>query len=367
MTIAYYLHLNYGRESGVYRKVIAQVRNWKDQGETVCLFLTSSNRQNPADFASDLPGVSVVSEIYKAGISTRALFQRFRALLRSCRKVSEWHPDIVYMRHDFVYPGLLSMARQNRLILEINTHDLAETKLMSRVRYIWQRFTRKILLTNCTGAVFMTRELMEDVSFRSVAVKTTIANGFPMETVDSGGAVSNGEISLVFIGSAGLPWHGVDKLVPLACAFPKWQLNLIGVSAAEAGSKAPDNMRFLGHLERRLYAPLLREATAGIGTLALHRKSMTEACVLKTREYLAYGLPVILGYKDTDLTGTEDFVCQLPNTENNVSANISKIGSFVEKWNGRKVPKSEVMQMDASAKEQLRMAFFQQCMRGQHK
>lgn len=43
----------------------------------------------------------------------------------------------------------------------------------------------------------------------------------------------------------------------------------------------------------------MRNCQVCIGTLALHRKNMTEASPLKTREYLAHGFPVIIGYKDT--------------------------------------------------------------------
>ena len=37
----------------------------------------------------------------------------------------------------------------------------------------------------------------------------------------------------------------------------------------------------------------------GLSCLALDRKGMTDACPLKVREYLAYGLPVYMGHTDS--------------------------------------------------------------------
>jgi hypothetical protein len=36
-----------------------------------------------------------------------------------------------------------------------------------------------------------------------------------------------------------------------------------------------------------------------ISSLAFHRSGLIEGCPLKTRDYLAWGLPTILGYKDS--------------------------------------------------------------------
>ena len=46
---------------------------------------------------------------------------------------------------------------------------------------------------------------------------------------------------------------------------------------------------------------LIEKCHVGIGSLALFRNSMKEACTLKVREYWARGLPFVVGYEDTDL------------------------------------------------------------------
>jgi hypothetical protein len=48
---------------------------------------------------------------------------------------------------------------------------------------------------------------------------------------------------------------------------------------------------------------LVDKCHIGIGSLALFRNNMIEACTLKVREYWARGLPFVIGYDDTDLIG----------------------------------------------------------------
>jgi hypothetical protein len=55
-----------------------------------------------------------------------------------------------------------------------------------------------------------------------------------------------------------------------------------------------------------------------ISTMALHRKRMTEACSLKTREYTARGIPFVLAYEDPDLAMVEEerkFFLSFPNDD----------------------------------------------------
>ena len=97
------------------------------------------------------------------------------------------------------------------------------------------------------------------------------------------------------------------------------------------------------------------------GTLALHRKDMDEACTLKEREALAYGLPVILAYHDSDLSEvTLDTILKIPNTENNVIENYERIRKFAYDMLGRRVDIEKVYPyFDQREKEQSRLEFFQ--------
>jgi hypothetical protein len=87
---------------------------------------------------------------------------------------------------------------------------------------------------------------------------------------------------------------------------------------------------------------------------------MEEACPLKTREYLSYGLPCIIGYKDADFPDGAPFILQLPNTPDNVQNYLSEIENFAKSWKGRHVSREKILHLDYKYKENQRINFFRQ-------
>lgn len=164
-------------------------------------------------------------------------------------------------------------------------------------------------------------------------------------------------VQLVFIGSPGQAWHGVDAIAELAEARPQWSFDLIGVDASELPAPAPANMTFHGRLARKDYQPLLERADLAIGTLALYRKQMKEASPLKVREYLANGLPVITAYTETDFPEPVPFILQLPSSPGNVRDGLARIDDFASAWRGRKVPRKAISHLDTRVKESQRLSY----------
>ncbi|WP_433944528.1 glycosyltransferase [Paenibacillus sp. SN-8-1] len=164
-------------------------------------------------------------------------------------------------------------------------------------------------------------------------------------------------VQLVFIGSPGQAWHGVDAIAELAKAKPRWSFDIIGVDAAELPEPVPANMIFHGRLARKEYQPLLARADLAIGTLALYRKQMKEASPLKVREYLANGLPVITAYEETDFPEPVPFILQLPNSPGNVRDGLAQIDAFASEWRGKKVPRRMIGHLDTRVKESQRLSY----------
>jgi hypothetical protein len=84
---------------------------------------------------------------------------------------------------------------------------------------------------------------------------------------------------------------------------------------------------------------------------------MQEASPLKTREYLAHGLPVIIGYQDTDFRDGAEFLLELPNTEDSIRPNQHRIRAFVESWCDRRVSREQICHLDTKEKERVRLRF----------
>ncbi len=120
------------------------------------------------------------------------------------------------------------------------------------------------------------------------------------------------------------------------------------------------NVKAHGFLSTESYSQILASADVAIGTLALHGKNMDEASPLKVREYFAYGIPTIIGYKDTDFAEPAPFLLRLPNTAANAQDSVQQIEYFVNTWKGQSVPREAILHLDVAGKEHQQLAFFDQ-------
>jgi hypothetical protein len=350
LRIAYVVGWPGGHHTGPFKKVVEQSAAWRAFGHEVGLFVLTESPH--ADEWSQLPGVQQVT-CRAPGVA--ALFRQKERLVSS---VLRWGPDVAYHRYALPYPGMLRMARRLPLVLEINTDDLAEYDLLSPLKGKVNRLTRGQVLRRVAGLVVTTRELAQSPIFaRYARPSLVLANGISLASVHPSPAPENSGPRLVFLGQPGCPWHGLDKLAALARARPGWHLDVVGPDRSEVPDP-PTNLAVHGSLSVEQYRPILARADIGVGTLALHRKNMDEASPLKVREYLATGLPVITGYRDTDFPGAPPFLLQLPNTEDNVTSHLAELDAFVDAWQGRRVPRDRLTHLDSLHKESARLAFF---------
>lgn len=350
MKIAYIAHVNFTRHSGVAKKILGQTQTWRDWGHQAKIFwLTKREDLKPEEAREE------VAYLYKGGPFSK---ERLRALNNLINDVLAWKPDIAYLRRDMVYPAFVTLARSTNLVIEINSDELAEIRQHSKLRSTYHYLTRPLLDKWAKGFVFPTMELAESPYFAKWEVpKCVIANGVVLDSLPVLEPPNNPFPVLVFIGTPGQPWHGVDKILAMAHSFPEWTFHVIGPSPSDL-TTPPPNVIAHGFLAFEQYLPIMAGADVAIGTLALHRNQMNEASPLKTREYLALGLPVIIGYRDTDFPQGAPFILQLPNTEDNVQSSLPCIRSFVENWRGKRVPRQEVMHIDVKFKERARLKCF---------
>ena len=159
-----------------------------------------------------------------------------------------------------------------------------------------------------------------------------------------------------------MSWHGVDKLLPLAERYSDLQIHIVGYRRADLQGKIPENVHLYGYLDHEDVKKVLAGVDVVFGTLALYRKKMEEASSLKIREALAYGIPVILAYHDTDLTDIDsDLFLFLPNTETNVLDHAEAIHDFAFRVRGMRVERDLVAaRISQQHKEEARLKFFEE-------
>ena len=342
---------------GVAYKIDGQVAQWRAAGHDVeifCLTRSFGGRQLERD------GWRTVRFEGIAG--------RVGGLRRLVAEVREWSPDAVYLRYDFFGPPVPHLLRSYPSAVEVNADDREESRLRRnhpRIAYAYNELNRRALFGSADALVCVTNELAEAPHFARFGRTAVIANGIDLERVRELPPAAGARPRLVFLGSAGQRWHGVDKLGRLAADLPEADFDVIGYDPTELGFTAPPNLTAHGRLSREQYEPLLAAADLAIGTLALHRKNMDEACPLKVREYLGHGLPVVIGYRDTDfLDAAPWFLLQLPNTEQNTRSHVEDVRRFLAGVRGRRVPRADVEgRIGAAGKEARRLELITELVR----
>ena len=357
MKISYIVEWDVYQPSGVLQKVDHQVANWCRMGHDVQLISVCppENKESRIPFAQVI-GVKV-SKIFPRG-KIRNHINKILSSFKVRSRVKSFGPDVIYFRQNTFYLGLEQILKLAPAIQEINTDDLREILHYTFFKRLIWRLGRGRILSHTAGFVCVTEEL--ESRYRQYGkASVTISNGIDLSSLapDDRGDTLNSEVTkLVFVGTPNLTWHGVDKVLKIAELIPEYEFHMIGPEKVLGGS---GNVKWHGYLPQAEIHSMYREMDIAIGSLALHRYGLDEACTLKVREYAAFGLPMILGHRDTDLEG-EEFVLNIGNYEENHIQNIEPMRSFVEKWKGRRINRNLVFgKIDTSVKEVKRLAFFQ--------
>jgi len=357
MRIAYVsLHWPRTRNSGVGKKIQAQMGAWIAMGHEVRLFMHTANHEPQSDL------LEADTFFYAATGKIKTEINRAHAMARMIAAIRDFQPDVIYLRYGiYVYPAhrLMDIAP---VVEELTTNDLSQHEGLGRVYSLYNRLTRGIIISRTSGLVCLSDELANS-PFNAVFQKPTrvIGDGIDMEKIQPFPAPNNIQPQLVFIGSPGSPWQGVDKLLFLAHAFPDMGIHIIGYDHIDGVNSLPDNIKLYGYLKTEEYREILAGMDCAIGSLALHRIKLNESSPLKTRECLALGLPMVLPYKDTDLDDLEcDFLLKIPNKEDNIRTHAQAIYDFTCQMHGHRVERDQIVHLDQAGKELKRTAFFQE-------
>jgi len=351
MRIAYVCHYDAFRSDGVILKIGTQVAEWRNLGHRVEIFCLSA----PA--AGRRPALAGRSFEFTGDR------QRAGATLKLGRAVRAYAPDCIYMRSDLFLPPLWRMLRSCTSVIEINA-DFTELRLPERRRWsLWYaRLSNALTMRNASGLVFVGHELSRAPIYEARGkIRVVIGNAGDARRIAHGPAPCNERARVVLLAGVAHHWQGMDKFMWLAEQMSEADFDLVGPSDSDLPVPAPANVTVHGMLTTNEYETILANSDVGVGTLALHRVDRSENSPLKVREYLLAGLPVIIGYDDTDFLGEDPwYILKIPNTEANVRDHLEEIRSFVERSRGRRAPREELVErLGAARKEAERVSFFE--------
>ena len=340
--------------NGYHQKVFRTIDTWRDLGcETLWVLGSRAGAPADLDFKNGIrPAGEAQLWTWPSGL------RRFFWERAACRRVKEWKPDVIYIRSAYYTPAVIPLLDTVPCCIEINTNEDVERQQLGKLQYLYFRLSSGYVLNRVKGIVSVTREIARLPRYvNSRKPIKVIANGIPLTNCTPARNSLAKEPVLVMMATGNYGWHGLDKLATLARRFPGWKIHLLGDAEVPAEVRSCENILVHGLMKRSEYEPLLAEAHVGLGSLALHRKRMEEACPLKVREYLRYGLPVIGGYIDTDIPDGSDYFLNIGNHELNVKESLDRIEGFVKQWMHRRVEPAAIAHLDYNFKEQERLAF----------
>ena len=252
----------------------------------------------------------------------------------------------VYYRYaalNHIINGYLISHMKGRYILEINTKNTEELKreegLKGKLkRYLNNKYEKR-LYDNAGHIITFTEELKAYInSISPHAPVTVIDNGYERpavipeedpglnERIDSLRAKG---FMITVMAATFFPWTGVDRVIDIINASERLALVLAGFGPEQnsilkqlAASKS-GRVIFTGRKTAAQLAAVYEKCDAAFASMALDRIAIHEARPLKAREYLAYGLPVICGYKESPLLAASPYLLTY-------DGNVKDIESFVE-------------------------------------
>lgn len=343
---------------GVGKKIQSQIKIWRENGHDVTLFSLT-----PAEIP--FPGERQFIFEAKTNLLKRET-ARASELKRMLVAIREYQPDIIYLRFGLYSYPLHYLFKIAPVILETNSDDRQEYQKRSVFFHWMNLLTRNLTFVPASGMIFPSHELVDVLLPKRDKPSCVISNGIDLSQAAYLPPPKNVSPIITLVGSPGMDWHGVDKLIQFAETFPDLTIQIAGYSRNDIDIPSPANVQFLGFLYGDELRKALSKTDVACGTLALHRKKMDEASPLKVREALAFGIPVIIAYRDTDLDDTEfDTILRIPNTESNVIDNAERIRQFAHDMMGKRVDLSAIVQrVDQRKKEEERLAFFGEVLSG---
>ncbi|HRJ76524.1 MAG TPA: glycosyltransferase, partial [Anaerolineales bacterium] len=332
MRLAYIsLHWPRTRNSGVGKKIQSQVKIWKDMGHETRLFMHTSKYESPSEL--------IEAEIFPYQIHGKfqTEMNRILAIKQMIKAIKDFKPNLIYLRYGIYVYSAHQLMQIGPVVEEINTNDLTQHEGLGGIYNLYNRLTRGIFLRRVSGLVTVSQELAVSPAFAKYQKKTcVIANGIELDSFSTLPPASNAIPRLAFIGSPNNSWHGIDKIVKLASLIPDIAIDLIGYSQLPEYDPLPKNIQVHGYLSIEKYQNILASADVAISSLALHRVGLEEASPLKSRECLAFGLPLIIAYHDTDLNQEDyDFLLKIPNKEDNIQTHTQAIREFAYRMKGQ--------------------------------
>lgn len=316
-------------ETGIDNKIKSQIKSFESHGINIDVFSVSDKEIPFLKVIARLPYTNVMPEWKE---------------IKDCSQY-----DFVYMRR----PGYMSKPFLNylkrikennnriKIIMEIPSfpYDKEYTSRISQIPFLLKdRYARK--------SIHNYIDYISDLGSEGeiFGVNTVhFYNGYDFSQLRVRKAVDISTVSIIAVARF-CEWHGYERLLKGLWNYydnggqREVVLHFVGdgpelntYRELTTSLKLEGRVKFYGYINRDSIAPLYDKANLAVDVFGGYKKDMVLSCSLKTREYIAAGLPIVCG-SAIDIQQFKEFkpyILELPN--DCTSLDFTKIIDFFDK------------------------------------
>lgn len=334
------------RRSGVSRKIAGKVEALSKLNKDTTLLSIKADDASSQNTTHQIANGIIEVRIGLKG-QNRGRLGQIRSDKYFYSSLALWLKELNFDAAIFRYPGasfgLLGLVKQmpKKIFFEHNTIEYAELKLNEKKKahvrpslspswfLYWIQETKLAawmekalggkILSLAGGGICVTEEIASYERSRAPLYRTVITgNGFDYESIGIPGTRSfrNGEkLILCLVVSSNHPWFGLDRIQrSVHATSANIEIWIAGLEQTE--DNEDPRIKYMGYLSEEQLRDFYNGVHMAIAPMALYRKKLNYASALKVKESLAYGLPLLLGYKEqwiSDVPHYSGYYLELPN------------------------------------------------------
>jgi glycosyltransferase involved in cell wall biosynthesis len=228
--------------------------------------------------------------------------------------------DKILVRYRTANPWQAKILRSLENVYTVH-HAVEELESVSGdgAKPVIERWIEKMVgpyaLKSVDGIIALTPEILAYETGRALpdVFGSVYPNGICLRDITAVPDRREGNLKYLFAGSVAAPWHGLDRAVGAMLAVdPDAEIHVAGPQV-DVPYGSSGQVVFHGELTRAGLSQVAGICDAGLGTFALGKKGMQQACTLKVREYLAFGLPVVSGAIDSGFSAEFPYYIKITN------------------------------------------------------
>lgn len=291
--IVYVISWKFSESDGVTRKTFEQLSEWSKSFDVLLIWLQNG---------SGVPDLSNMGVHDGLTVSFHQVRTNPLGYLNVINKIRNFRPDFVYARYPFFHPLIYLITARFVPLFEINSLEKKEMfvnlkqKQSFSFRSIYKvvMYTRDYFLSRAKAIFFVTAELRDHEDYKEFGTRVFIPNSISSKHFKNVKRVfDTKDLNLLFIGTKGHSWHGIEKIEALAELTPDFNYHIVGGTGQNTS-----NITYYGEQNKQQIMTIMENMHICIGSLSLDVLGLKQGCPLKVREYIAAGFPIVVGYDD---------------------------------------------------------------------